>query len=210
MRWSCLYLLALVFLCGCAVQPHGVPVAKDAHLAVAGFVHPQYNWEFLAGYAQQAECPGLKDALPRLDQELASLVRKRFEGRVLGPALTNQCREIVLAEGERQAQSALKFWVQVGKCLPADYLLVPQVFTWQERQGGDWGVERPAQVILEFYLIDVEQGLVAGRFRYDQQQRSLSEDVLSMPLFFKRGGKWVTAMDLAREGMQQGLEALGL
>lgn len=198
-------------LTGCAAHaPQSVQLPEESRLAVAGFTHPQENWEFLAGFAPSDADPMPEDLRSEFNHFILDQVHERFSGRVLGPHLTAQCREIVLAESERMSFPALDFWIQVGRCLPADYLIVPQVFSWQERRGGEWGAQESAEVILELYLLDVAKGRVQKRYRFDEHQQSLSENLLSLPRFMKRHGKWVTAEELAREGIRQGLEDLGI
>ncbi|MFO7717037.1 MAG: hypothetical protein ACQESV_03705 [Thermodesulfobacteriota bacterium] len=198
-------------LAGCAAHaPKGVQVPEESRLAVAGFTHPQENWEFLAGFVPSDADPMPEDLLPEFNQYLLDQVHERFSGRVLGPHLTAQCREVVLAESDRMSLSALDFWIQVGRCLPVDYLIVPQVFSWQERRGGEWGAQESAEVVLELYLLDITEKRVQQRYRFDEHQQSLSENLLSLPRFMKRHGKWVTADELTREGIRQGLEALGI
>lgn len=211
MRAIVLLLLSVVVMTGCALRaPDSVPVPESSRLAVAGFTQPQENWQFLAGYSQAEEQPVSTEMVSELNTSLLEMTNDRFPGRVLGPHLTSQCREVVVAETDRTRLSALEFWVQVGRCLPADYLLVPQIFSWQERHGGQWGSDAPAKVVMEMYLIDVEQAVISKRYRYDEQQQSLSENLFSLPRFLHRQGKWLRAEELAREGMRQGLEALGI
>jgi hypothetical protein len=51
---------------------------------------------------------------------------------------------------------------------------------------------------------------VVRRFLYDEQQRSLSEDLSHAGRFFQRGGKWVSTMELAEDGLRAGLREMGL
>lgn len=194
-------------------RPRPAPVQRipqAAALAVAGFTQPQYNWELLAGYLPPGAAPIDEQTLMALDQELFARMFERDVGVKYTPAQTRQCQEIVLFEEQEGRLSAFKYWLDVGKCLPADYLLVPQVLQWGEREGTEWGVQRPATVVMDFYLIDVKnQGLV-GRYHFEETQRSLSENILDAEKFIERGGKWITAMQLAGEAITQALEELGL
>jgi hypothetical protein len=116
---------------------------------------------------------------------------------------------VVLAEQERSRISALEYWKKVGTCMAVDYLLVPFAFTWEERQGGEWGVEQPASVTFDLYLIRVDDGTVK-RFHFEERQQALTENILDADKFFRRSGKWVSARELARDGIRQALEDLGL
>jgi hypothetical protein len=80
------------------------------------------------------------------------------------------------------------------------------IFRWEERQGGELSVEKPASVGFHMHL------MVGSTLRkvyvFDEYQQSLSENVLSAGKFFRRGMIWVTADDLSREGVENGLSRL--
>lgn len=80
------------------------------------------------------------------------------------------------------------------------------VYRFEERRGGNFAVEKPAGIGLHMHLME---GNVVGRvFVFDEDQQALSENVLNIGKFFKRGGKWVTADQLAEEGIRAGLDYL--
>jgi hypothetical protein len=80
------------------------------------------------------------------------------------------------------------------------------VYRFEERKGGNFAVEKPAGVGFHMHLME---GSVVGRvFVFDEDQQALSQNVLKIGKFFKRGGKWVTADQLAEEGINAGLDYL--
>jgi hypothetical protein len=80
------------------------------------------------------------------------------------------------------------------------------IYRFQERRGGNFAVDRPAGVGLHMHLID---GTVVGRtFVFDEDQKALSQDILNIGKFFKRGGKWITVDRLAEEGIDKGTDYL--
>jgi len=80
------------------------------------------------------------------------------------------------------------------------------VYRFEERKGGNFAVEKPAGVGFHMHLME---GNIVGRvFVFDEDQQALSENVLNIGKFFKRGGKWVTADQLAEEGIHAGLDYL--
>jgi hypothetical protein len=53
------------------------------------------------------------------------------------------------------------------------------------------------------------EGATVGKvFVFDESQQALSQNVLGIGKFFKRGGKWVTSEDLSNEGIEAGLNYL--
>jgi hypothetical protein len=177
---------------------------------VAGFSQPCHEWEMLAGCLPET----LDEVVRKTFQELNVILREELQDHGVesfkGQALVKQCQEIVLQEQEGQPFSSLEYWTTVGQCLPVDFLLIPQVFEWREREGGEWGVDQPARVVLDLYLVDVRQKKLLDRFHFEREQQALSENLFNVKRFFQRQGRWVTAFDLAREGLDQGLTELGL
>jgi hypothetical protein len=79
------------------------------------------------------------------------------------------------------------------------------VYRFEERQGGNFSVLKPASVGFHVHLY---QGrTLASVFVFDETQRPLSENVLRLPSFLKRGAKWITVEELAREGVHKALDS---
>ncbi|MBN2139741.1 MAG: hypothetical protein JW718_01930 [Desulfovibrionaceae bacterium] len=210
-RLGLLAAVALFAAWGCAEKPLPPMAKPEGTLAVAGFSHPKFSWELLAGYLPEEGLNLSNEVVRSLDQVLTETLQAHGVRGYTPPGVTRQCQEIVVFEQTGcTRESAWKYWLSVGKCLPADFLLVPQVLFWREREGGSAGVEEPASVVLDIYLIDVKAETVAGRYHYDETQQPLSENLLEAGKFFRRKGRWVPALELAREGLDQGLRALGL
>jgi hypothetical protein len=197
-----------LLLAGCgAKEPDSLP--ENQLLAVAPFEQPRQNWELLAGYPASGDelAPEL---MQELDQLLAAKLQEAGREDYLGPAQVFKCKKQVTRAEKRNRLSALRFWSQVGQCLQADYLLLPHVLQWRERKGGEWGVQEPARVHIELFLLDVKEQSLRRRFKFDQEQKALSQDLLQIRRFFGRGGKWISAQELAGEGMEQALQEWGL
>ncbi|SDB53869.1 hypothetical protein SAMN05660653_02683 [Desulfonatronum thiosulfatophilum] len=207
----CLWSLILL-LSACAPRPAAPQLPVEHTLAVAGFHQPLEGWQLLStSRAEQARTlsPGLLD---ELDAMLMELLGEGEIRAVLGTEATKQCQELVLSgvNTERGGISGLRYWMDVGACTRADYLLVPQILEWREREGGEWGVTEPGRVVLELTLLNIPNQRIAQRFQYDERQRSLSEDLLQADRFFRRGGKWLPTKELVRDGLREGMREMGL
>lgn len=204
---ACLVLLACAPL---ATQPPSA--MPDGVLAVAGFSQPSQNWEYLSSFRPQAQPRLDPDALAELDDMLHQTFKDEPGRIILGSDVTRQCQELVLSKtkAEGQGMAGLRYWLGVGQCVPADYLLVPQILEWRDRVGGQWGVNEPAKVTFELTLLDVARQRVAQRYHFEESQVSLSEDLLKAKTFFRRGGKWLTTRQLVQDGLREGLRELGL
>jgi hypothetical protein len=191
-------------------QPAERRVEYDVSFAVAPFENPSFVKELLAGYIpEDAERPQEK-TLRKLDEVLAAHLGMPHERGLLMTELTAQCKEVVLAERDKSPMSALTFWVKVGECMQAERLLVPQVVDWKQRIGQEISAERPAGVILDMFIVDVQGKRLAARYHFDETQQDLSQNLFQAGKFFERGVRWISAEELAEEGISKGVKELGL
>jgi len=202
-----LAILCVLALGACAPKPIAPQPRPLGNIAVAAFTAPKYNWELLAGYLPD-EGKGVKpEILTRLDSALDQTLRSHGVTVASSPAATRQCQEIVVFERSgKSRESAWSYWLNVGKCLPADFILVPQVLYWKELEGGG----NPASVVMDLFLLDVKAERVVNRYHFDETQKALSDNLLDMGKFMRRKGEWVSADVLAQEGIEAGLREMGL
>ena len=191
----------------CASREPAVHMEEKAVVAVAGFSQPKQHWEMLVRHIAVDQEQIDDEILRMLDSDLAALTRESRQ-EVIGPSAVRKCMELQDLDIDEKGGS-FHYWVQTGKCVQADYILVPFVFKWNERKGGAWGVEEPAAVTLELNLINVHT-FEHHRYFFDERQKSLLEDLSRAGSFFKRGGRWISARTLANEGLKEGVRELGL
>ena len=67
---------------------------------------------------------------------------------------------------------------RIGQAFSADAVLIGYVYRWREREGTDYGAERPASVAFDLYLIRPRDGAILWKGRFDKTQRALSETSL--------------------------------
>lgn len=208
MRVMLVMLLAGLVLClgSCGKRKIAAPVEEGITMAVVGFTQPTETAQLMAGNIPPASEKVAAWQLSDLDAYLASKARKEYPG----PATVKPCQESVRAAMESNKGSALEYWVRVGQCADVEYLLVPQVLFWNERVGGSMGVQEPAGVILDLYLVDVKGFGLVSRYHYDETQVALIDNLLTAGKFLSRGGQWVTAEELAQEAIDEGLKEMGL
>ena len=92
---------------------------------------------------------------------------------------------------------------KAGAELKADVIVVGYVYRYTERVGYDFSAEHPASVAFEIHLLNVKDGSTIWRGVFDKTQKSLMEDVYQASSFFKGGGKWLTASQLAKQGIDE-------
>jgi hypothetical protein len=85
--------------------------------------------------------------------------------------------------------------------LKADMVIQGYLYRFEDRVGADYSAESAASVAFDVYLIDcVEQKLVWSGY-FDQTQQALSDDLRYIGTFFRRGGRWITAEEMATTAM---------
>jgi len=91
----------------------------------------------------------------------------------------------------------------LGERLRVEGVVIGLIDMYEERKGTKYGIESPAAVgfVAQFYR--VKDGMLLWEGSYYERQKSLMEDVRTFFLFFKRGGKWVTAKELTKFGVHQ-------
>ncbi|MBM3708584.1 MAG: hypothetical protein FJW69_09680 [Actinobacteria bacterium] len=99
------------------------------------------------------------------------------------------------------AVGTLEMFQKLGQSLTADGVVAGNIYRWRERKGVDYGVDVPASVEFDLYLLRVEDKTVIWKGRFDKTQQSLAENVLDFQTFLKAGGRWVSAHELAVMGL---------
>jgi hypothetical protein len=108
--------------------------------------------------------------------------------------------DAVKSAGDSQ-QSALKILAKTGRMLKADMVIQGYLYRFEDRVGADYSAESAASVAFDVYLIDcAEQKLVWSGY-FDQTQQALSDDLRYIGTFFRRGGRWITAEEMATTAM---------
>jgi TolB-like protein len=97
---------------------------------------------------------------------------------------------------------------QIGERVYADAVITGTVQRFRERVGDEWGVKSPASVAFVLDLVDVRRGDVVWSARFDETQKSLSENILAIGEIGHRGVRWLTAEQLAHEGIKKAVAQL--
>ncbi len=106
-------------------------------------------------------------------------------------------------KGEHARATVAQQLQMTGKALEADGVVAGYVSCFRERVGYKYSAERPASVTFGVYLIRTSDGELAWGNIFDKTQQSLLENVLQASTFFSRGLQWVTAAELAEEGVEE-------
>ena len=97
--------------------------------------------------------------------------------------------------------------VRFGKQLNVDYVLVGTVWRYRDRSQQEEAFDRQASVAFVVYLVGVSDGKRMWKGYYDKSQGALTDDLSNAPLFFKGGGKWLTAKEIAKIAVKDAFES---
>jgi ABC-type uncharacterized transport system auxiliary subunit len=90
---------------------------------------------------------------------------------------------------------------RTGRMVKADFVIQGYVYRFKERVGADYSAESPASVAFGVHFVDCREQTVVWSGYLDETQQALSEDLRYLGTFFRRGARWVTAEEMAREAM---------
>jgi TolB-like protein len=98
---------------------------------------------------------------------------------------------------------------RIGEMVYADAVLTGRILRYRERVGNELGAKSPASVAFVLELVDVRRGDVIWSARFDETQRSLSENIFAIGDVISQGGvKWLTAEQLTHEGVKKAIAQL--
>lgn len=97
---------------------------------------------------------------------------------------------------------------RLGQLVYADAVISGRLLRFQEREGEAIGAMNPASVAFVLEVWDVKRGDVVWTARFDETQKSLSEDLLSLGQVASRGVRWLRAEELSLEGVKKAVGQL--
>ena len=133
---------------------------------------------------------------------MTGLLAEYFEGKD-GIALLHG--DMVDAMAIDHAQSPGERALNVARALNKDAVLVLRLGRYRKRTGDKYSVDAPASVAFDYRLLHAASGATLCAGRFDETQESFSANILSLATMFKRGFKWITSRQLAKEGLQKTL-----
>jgi len=99
--------------------------------------------------------------------------------------------------------AAKKAFTDKGRDNDAEVVLAGFVYRFRERVGKGYGVESPASVAFAMHLIRVADGRTIWSAHFEETQKSLGDNLFQLGSFLSRGGRWLTAEELAMSGLEK-------
>lgn len=207
-------LIIALIACACSRRPRStadVPrtVSQAYVVHVAPFTQPITSGQLITGHIPEPQGRIAEEQLPSLDQQMRTILSTETKRRYKFITAVDHPKDLTRFHSSGQPQ-ALPLWLAYGKKQGAQLLLVPQVLDWHEREGSGAGVINPAHVRVEFFLLNVDKGLIMGRSVFEEKQQGLVDNLLNVGSFIQRRGQWVTAEQLCVEGIRKAAKDLGL
>ena len=142
-----------------------------------------------------------EDATVFMTEHLINLLMNDRNYRFIFPEQAGEFQPNVLAD-ENGVARMTDLVAAVGDTKAADAILIGYLFRFKERVGTRYSVESPASVSFSLFLVRVADRRVVWRAMFDETQQSLSENLLKIGAFIKRKARWVTAREMAAEGLE--------
>ncbi len=137
-----------------------------------------------------------------LTEHLMSRLRDEKKMRLIDPGQAVGVRSKILSKNDGEL-SQKELILEMARSVGAQSVILGRVFQYRERIGTSYSVEVPASVAFDLILLRVSDGQVLWADHFAETQKSLSENLFLLGTFIKRGGRWLTADELAESGLRQ-------
>jgi len=181
----------------------GCPQKKPELEAKPGTLPPYKFAVAEAIVTRSAVCPVC--LRPVFNCELKDGAAQEFEDGLSG-ALSEKGLGMVklsLAQASAADKKRPENWLPLAQGVKADYLLLPVIYCFSERQGSAVASSRPAQVGFHWHIYETATGKEVWGGNFNEQQAPLSANLLEFNQFLQRHGAWITADKLGREGSEK-------
>lgn len=156
--------------------------------------------------AQQGHPANAKEqkSLSEGGNAMAGLLQEYFtEAKVKNVRFLDQNQiEASLADRTGSRQSLAR---KVATQLNSDAVLLFTLRRYSEREGTDYAAAKPASIAFDYRLLAAGSGETICAGSFDEEEKSLLENILSFDS--KRGLRWRTAREFAKEALGQKLSA---
>jgi hypothetical protein len=150
--------------------------------------------------SQGTPSPKETQQLEKGQRLLDTMLAEYFSGREDIALLTPAQRDALEKDMIRCRTSAV---VTICRTKVADAVLLCTVQRFTEREGTEYSIVTPASVVFDYKLVHAETGQTICSGTFNETQQPLLSDMFQFFKKAKRGVKWLSAEELARDGFQQ-------
>ena len=138
---------------------------------------------------------------------LTRSLREQYRERVIGTSKNTLAAPELYASGQLRNQ-VIRAAMELGRRNHADAVMVSYLYIFKDRVGGSLSVKTPSSVSFELNLIKTTSGRLVWTGRYSDEQKALNENLLQFGKFVSRQGRWITASQMAEEGLDMLMKRL--
>lgn len=191
MAVSCFFIIA-----GCAQTEAPAPTSQDAAFAVSGIavlpVRPAIEFDENQTLSED-----------KLLQDGSEVMNSLIKEALADKSGIRYVTAVTKAGEKEAAVHSLEVARRIASQQGCNTVLETTLSRYQERVGGDYGVKQPAAITFAYKLYEVGEGRVLCHGRFEEQQQSVMENLLTLPKAQSRGLIWLTAEELARDGIKE-------
>lgn len=175
-------------------EEHG-PIPELSCVAVLPVMVPVTNNDSLSPMQKK----NLQKGALYLDSVLADELKNTAQFRIL----TENQLDAILGDpwGGRLQQVR-----SIGQATRCGAVLKTDLTKYRQRIGSNMSIETSAAAAFSMELIDVKTGMVFWTTSFDENQKSLFEDIFSYNTAERRGFQWLSVEELSRDGVQSRLK----
>lgn len=150
--------------------------------------------------SQNSRSPKERAQLEKGQKLVDNLLTEYFAGREDIALLTAGQRDDLDKDMTRCRTTAA---VTICRTRKADAVLLCTLHRFTEREGTEYSIVSSASVVFDYKLIHAESGQTICSGVFNETQEPLLADMFQFFKKAKRGVKWLSAEELARDGLQQ-------
>lgn len=146
--------------------------------------------------------------------EMDALLRKRLENDprmiFVGPEWAKRVWREYALQADAARDALISFSKKIADSTGAEVALLCHLYAFEDKKGTAYGVEFPAYVAFELTMLRLKDSRILWRGSFVRRQKDLSRNIFDVGEFFKAGGRWLTARELAALGLDQVMERFPL
>lgn len=137
-----------------------------------------------------------------LTEKLVSWLQNHTNHNIIVSTYTHDSQSLYLSASSGELV-VRKILAEIGRKSQVDTVLAGFLYRFRERVGKGYSIESPASVAFSLHLIRVSDGNPIWSAHYDETQQSLGENLFQLGSFISRGGRWITAEEMAVSGLDE-------
>jgi hypothetical protein len=211
------FVFSIFLLCSCKSNIIVSEPSPESLTSKKLLVLPFKNLSEIYGKDVSARCPLCgnifmtgeveEDADYILTNHLVSLMQNRKDIDMIPPGQAQGVLSEMLSKDKYRLPERDQV-IETGNALGAQIVLAGYIYRFRERVGTKYSAESPASAAFDIHLVDVASGRILWTGRFDETQRSLSENLFNIKTFFRRKGGWITVEKMAFSALEDMIQKL--